>query len=148
MENLNSSFKLHFESWLSRERTSLLVCGGCKTVCTYFMPCIDLGAVGAGYCGSPSAIDRNVLWWRQLTEGAGQSEEGTCLRSVWQHWCTEGKSDATTQKDNVVLHISLIKPHTRKLTDACLAVRGQHYYSSCCFSPFLAFFEKHCVLLW
>lgn len=52
-----------------------------------------------------------------------------------------------TQKENVVLHISLIKPHTRQLPDACLAVKGQHYYSSCRFPPFFGF-EMHCVLLW
>lgn len=40
-----------------------------------------LGAVRAGYRGASAVANWDVLRWRELFEGAGQSEEGTFLRS-------------------------------------------------------------------
>lgn len=51
------------------------------------------GVVGAGHRGASSAADWDVLRWSELFEGTGQSEEGTRVRSDWQHWSSQGEED-------------------------------------------------------
>lgn len=74
----------------------IIQCVNSEMVFTSFIPSVHPGVVRTGHCGASSAIDRDVLWRRQLTEGAGQSEEGTCLWSVRQHWRTEGEKNVKT----------------------------------------------------
>lgn len=66
----------------------------------------DVGAVRTGHCGASSAADWDVLRWSELFEGAGQSEEGARLRSVWQHWGSqgEGNSNANATRKNIKIY--------------------------------------------
>lgn len=52
---------------------------------------LALGAVRAGHRRASPAADWDVLRRRELFEGAGQSEEGTCLRSDRQHRGSQGE---------------------------------------------------------
>lgn len=115
-----------------------------------FVCLVDPGAVRTGHCGASSAADWDVLWWSELSEGAGQSEEGAHLRFVWQHWGSQGERNsnarATPKKIKIWLYDTSLfsKHHLTKcyytfgsfiwmfciLSGACLRLGWTHFCSS------------------